>query len=83
MNPAFPFDRYEFAAQIGKRLRAWRFERGLTQPELAARAGYVRQTISNIERGDGLPALSVVFVLAEVLEIHPKLLLFGEENEHG
>lgn len=81
MNPAFPFDRYEFAARFGRRLRAWRVERRLTQPVLAAQAGYSQQTISNLERGFTLPALGVVFVLAEVLEVHPRLLLFGEEDE--
>lgn len=53
----------------------------MTQPVLAARAGYTFQTVSNLERGFTLPSLAVVFVFAEVLEVHPKLLLFGDEEE--
>ncbi len=74
------FDRGEFVAQFGHRLRLVRNHRGLTQFEVAHRAGYVKQTISNLERGFSLPSLLVVFALAEVLEVHPKALLFGEEE---
>ncbi len=73
------FDRAEFSAHLGRRLRLYRLHRGLSQVVLAHRAGFVVQTISNIERGFTLPPLFTVFVLAEVLEIHPKDLLFGEE----
>ncbi len=76
-----PFDRTEFPTQFGRRLRLVRNHRGLSQIELAHRAGYVPQTISNMERGIAFPYLVTVFVLAEVLEIHPKILLFGEEEE--
>lgn len=74
------FDREEFTAQFGKRLRFVRNHRRLTQFELAHRTGFVKQTISNLERGLVLPALQAVFVLAEALEIHPKALLFGPEE---
>lgn len=75
----FKFDRNEFCSQFGRRLRAIRGFRGLSQVALAHRAGYVPQTISNLERGLTFPSLIVVFVFAEVLEVHPKALLFGEE----
>lgn len=73
------FDRAEFVAQFGRRVRSMRTMRGLSQVALAHRAGYVPHTISNIERGFTFPSLLTVFVLAEVLEVHPKTLLFGEE----
>jgi transcriptional regulator with XRE-family HTH domain len=75
-----PFDRTEFPTRFGKRLRQWRNLRGMSQVVLAHRAGYVPQTISNLERGFTPPSLIVTFVLAEVLEVHPKVLLFGEED---
>lgn len=75
-----PTDQAEFQAQFGKRVRAWRNLRGLSQVAFAHQAGYVPQTISNIERGLSFPSLVVVFVFAEVLDVHPKILLFGEED---
>lgn len=77
---SLPFDRVEFPTQFGNRLRQWRHLRGLSQVALAHRAGYVTQTISNLERGLWPPSLIAVFILAEVLEVHPKTLLFGEEE---
>lgn len=74
-----PFDRDEFTTQFGRRLRSVRDMRGLSQLETAHRAGYHPQTLSNLERGLSLPSLLAVFVLSEVLEVHPKTLLFGEE----
>lgn len=71
----------ECIAQFGPRLRQWRHQRGLSQDELAHRAGYAKQTISNLERGFYSPTLPTVFNVAEALEIHPKLLLFGEDKE--
>lgn len=73
-------DRHEYAIQFGRRLRALRDLRGLSQVAFAHRAGYVPQTISNLERGFTFPSLTVVFVFAEVLEVHPKTLLFGDEE---
>lgn len=74
------FDRDEFVAQFGKRLRALRTFRGLSQVAFAHRAGYVPQTVSNLERGFTFPSLIAVIVFAEVLEVHPKALLFGDEE---
>lgn len=74
------FDRLEFPTQFGNRLRQWRHLRELSQAALAHRAGYAAQTISNLERGFWAPSLLVTFALAEALEVHPKILLFGEEE---
>lgn len=75
-----PYDRDEFCLQFGMRLRQARRLRGLSQAALAHMAGYVTQTISNLERGVSLPSLIVVFVLSEALEVEPKELLFGFEE---
>jgi len=75
-----PFDRAEFPYRFGRRLREMRNLRGMSQVVLAHRAGYVPQTISNLERGFKVPSLFTAFILAEVLEVHPRLLLFGEEE---
>ncbi len=79
MTPPYRFNRHDFQTQFGKRLRSLRDERRMSQPLLAAMTGYVPQTISNLERGITAPSLNVVFVFAEVFEVHPKVLLFGED----
>jgi DNA-binding XRE family transcriptional regulator len=75
-----PFDWSEFSTHFGKRLRATRALREMNQFELAHRAGYAKQTISNLERGLCLPSLTTAFTLAEVLDVHPQDLLFGDEE---
>ena len=47
---------------------------------LAARTGFTQPTISNLERGEYFPAITTAFIVAEALEVHPKLLLFGEDE---
>jgi DNA-binding XRE family transcriptional regulator len=73
-------DRDAFAVGVGRRFRAMRAMRGLTQFELAHRAGYHKNTIGNIEIGACLPSLTTVLVIAEALEVSPKDLLFGPEE---
>jgi transcriptional regulator with XRE-family HTH domain len=41
-------------------IQAWRKLRGLTQEQLADRAGVARQTVIRLERGDGVISLEIV-----------------------
>lgn len=52
----------------------------MSQEALAHMSGYVKQTMSNLERGQTLPSILVVAVLAEALEVEMKWLLFGGDN---
>lgn len=72
------FSRVEFQRLFGRRLSACRVAKNLSQAEFGARAGYHHQTISNLERGLVCPSLVAVFLFAEVLDVSPKTLLFGE-----
>lgn len=72
------FDRNEFQTAFGRRLGAARVAKNLSQEELGEKTGYHKQTISNLERGLTCPSLLVVFLFAEVLDVSPKILLFGE-----
>ena len=53
--------------RLGNRLKVARAERGLSQEELASRAGVTRQSISSIETGQYVPSALLAFVLAERL----------------
>jgi putative transcriptional regulator len=54
------------ATKLNNRLKLARIERGLTQTELAERAGVTRQTIGLIEAGGYNPTLNLCIQLAKV-----------------
>jgi len=52
--------------EIENRLKVARVEKGLTQAELADRAGVTRQTIGLIEAGRYNPTLKLCLILARI-----------------
>jgi len=54
--------------RIGVELRRLRLERGLTQRELANRAGVVQQNLSLYERGESAPRLPTLEKLLDALD---------------
>ncbi|REJ06523.1 helix-turn-helix domain-containing protein [Halobacillus trueperi] len=60
---------------VGKQLRTLRLEQGLSQEELAYRAGMHPTYISGIERGRRNPSITNFYYLAHALEVHPKQLI--------
>ncbi len=54
---------------VGPRLRAWRQTRGLSQFELASRAGFSTRHVSFIETGRSQPSREAVLALGEVLDL--------------
>lgn len=71
-----------FAAEFGKRLRSVREERGLTQRELAERAGIQIPQISRYEAGAYLPTAETLVAIAEVLRLDVDTLL-GRQDRNG
>lgn len=57
--------------QIGRRLRGLREDRGLTQIQLAERAGLDHKTIHRIEYATSDPSLTMLLRLAAALDIDP------------
>jgi XRE family transcriptional regulator, regulator of sulfur utilization len=66
---------YTLAFGLGEQLAASRIAQGLSQTELAARAGVPQADISRIERGKGNPTLStlerVLNALHLQISLHP------------
>ena len=58
-------------AIFGVQLKRFRRAAGLTQEELAARAGYSAVYVSMIERGQRIPHPSTVELLADALDVSP------------
>jgi transcriptional regulator with XRE-family HTH domain len=54
---------------IGRRLAAYRTERGIRVSDLARRVGVSPSLVSQIERGQSGPSVSTLFALAEALDL--------------
>ena len=59
----------DLAGDIGRRLAAYRAERGLRVAELARGIGVTPSLISQIERGQSRPSVSTLFALAQALDV--------------
>jgi transcriptional regulator with XRE-family HTH domain len=68
------------ARSFGTRLREARLAAGLSQEELAYRAGLHRTYVSSIERGERNISLANIHALADGLERDVRLL-FGDSND--
>lgn len=55
--------------QLLNAIKRLRFERGMTQEELALRTGVSRQTIMSIERGQTNPSVLLAFKIALALNV--------------
>ena len=53
---------------ISNRIRVLRFEKRMTQEELAVRTGVSRQTIMSIENGHTNPSVLLAFKIAKALD---------------
>jgi len=67
----------DIATQFGAILRDLRTAKGLSQEELAFRAGMSVPYLSDLERGRSNPSLAMVIDLARALEMHPSEILVG------
>jgi putative transcriptional regulator len=56
-------------AQLKNAIRRLRFERNMTQEELALRTGVSRQTIMSIERGRTNPSVLLAYKIASALGV--------------
>ena len=56
--------------RIGSKLQAARKIKGMTQQEVADRAGISRTYYSQIENGDRDPATTVITTISKVLEVN-------------
>ncbi|MDP3406311.1 MAG: helix-turn-helix transcriptional regulator [Brevundimonas sp.] len=65
----------DVVTRLGKRVRYLRTEAGLSQEELAFRAGMKRSYLSDLERGTRNPTVRALGRLAQALTVHPGQLL--------
>ncbi len=60
---------------LGQNIRRLRREAGLTQEELASRAGLSANYVGEIERGERNPGALALFAVARALDVRPAALL--------
>ena len=65
----------DIRGQFGRILRDLRSARGLSQEELAHRAGMSVPYLSDLKRGRSSPSLAMLVDLARALDVHPSDLL--------
>jgi transcriptional regulator with XRE-family HTH domain len=68
------------ASTLGANLALAREAAGLTQGDVAERAGTSRATIAQIESGEGDPRLSTLGAIADALGVGPFVLLLGKHD---
>jgi transcriptional regulator with XRE-family HTH domain len=68
------------ASALGVNLAHARQTAGLTQGQLASKAGTSRATIAQIESGEGDPRFSTLSAIADALSVGPFVLLFGKKD---
>ena len=65
----------DLVALLGRNVRTWRLERGMSQEQLALDAGMKRSYVSELERGLRNPTVRALGRLAQALKIEPASLL--------
>jgi putative transcriptional regulator len=68
---------------VSNRVKEFREERGLTQQDLASRAGVSRQSIISIERGRYIPSLPLALIMARIFECSADDLFHLEGKQNG
>ena len=65
------------------RLKEYRAKIGVNQQQMGRMAGVSRQTISQIERGDYQPSVTLALKIAKVFEVQVEdIFWYEEEEEH-
>ena len=64
------------------RLKEHRARLGVNQQELGRLAGVSRQTISQIERGDFSPSVTLALKLAKICDVRVEDIFTYQEDEH-
>lgn len=68
-------EKKEFAIRLGKRLREVRTKQGLTQEELANKAGYYRTYVGHVETAKYSPSVHTMWRFAKAMDMDLSELL--------
>jgi transcriptional regulator with XRE-family HTH domain len=68
-NDANPGDHRDYQAIVGRQVRRFRLQAGLTQEVLSERCGIFRTYLSRLEGGKANPSITVLAALADCLRV--------------
>ena len=68
-------------SNIGKTIKRFRAEKGMTQEQLAEQLHVTRQAVSNWEQGKTQPDLETLSAMAEVFEVPVEELIYGNTTQ--
>lgn len=68
---------------LHNRLKEYRARQGVNQQEMGRLAGVSRQTISQIERGDYSPSVTLALKLAKLCQVSVEDIFSYEEDENN
>jgi transcriptional regulator with XRE-family HTH domain len=74
---------YEFKRPLGDAVKRIRGESGLTQNEVATRAGMDVRTVLNIENYRGNPKMQVIYPLVRVLKMDSNCIFYPELEQQS
>lgn len=66
---------YKAQETLGSHIKALRLKDGISQEDLAYKAGIERSYMGKIERGEGNPSYKKIVDIANALKVYPKDLL--------
>lgn len=69
--------------QFGRQLQLFRKQLMLSREDLGQKTGLTAKDIEDIEAGTGDPALSIIYLLAEALNLSPAELLHSQSGYDG
>ena len=72
-----------YAMPLYNRLKEYRARQGVNQQEMGRLAGVSRQTISQIERGDYSPSVTLALKLAKLCQVSVEDIFSYEEDENN
>ena len=73
----------DLSLQLGQKIKSYRLARGLTIKELAEASQITSSMLSQIERGDYSPSVTLALKIAKVFEVQVEdIFWYEEEEEH-
>ena len=67
---------------VGKNIKNFRAEKGLTQEELAEKLAVTRQAVSNWETENTQPDIDTLQKIAQVLEVSVEEIVYGSKRDY-
>lgn len=69
--------------QIGKNIKKYRAQMGMTQDQLAEKLHVTRQAVSNWENGKTQPSIETLTAMGELFDVSVEMLIYGKTGKRS